>query len=435
MKLGQGRIAARLAEIGQEFGHGLGLELGRIAAALEAMGRPQDHLAPVLHVAGTNGKGSVCAYLRAIGEAGGLRVHVFTSPHLIAPNERIRLAGQLISDDAFLTVLDEVGACGVRLTYFEAITAAAILAFARTPADWIVMEVGLGGRFDATNILDTAISVITPLGLDHQAFLGPDLAAIAMAKAGILRAGHPAVIARQPEAAMAVIESEGAKLGTSLLRAGREWDAYAQNGQLIVQTPDFLHALPAPTLAGPHQFENAGLAVMAALSMRDPRVSPDALARGLAQASWPGRMQALTRGPLVLLAGGAELWLDGGHNPHAALALAATLRAMQARRPAKLGLVVAMLETKDASQFLAPLASLSPDIFPFTVEADQAWHKPQALVRMAQTHGLKANAADSLEQAIFHAAHAGCGRILITGSLHLVGAALVANGNHDLVTA
>ncbi len=435
MKLGQGRIAARLAEIGQEFGHGLGLELGRIAAALEAMGRPQDRLAPVLHVAGTNGKGSVCAFLRAIGEAAGLRVHVFTSPHLITPNERIRLAGHLIEDEAFLAVLDEVGACGVRLTYFEAITAAAILAFARTPADWIVMEVGLGGRFDATNVLDTALSVITPLGLDHQAFLGPDLAAIAMAKAGILRSDRPALIARQPEAAMAVIEAEGARLGTNLLRAGREWDAYAQNGQLIVQTLDALHALPAPALPGPHQFENAGLAVMAALSMRDPRISPDALARGLGQARWPGRMQALTRGPLVLLAGGAELWLDGGHNPHAALALAGALREMQAKRPAKLGLIWAMLEAKDAGQFLAPLAQLSPYVFPIAIETGQAWHAPQALAQIARMHGLKASEAGGLEQAVLHAAQNGCGRILITGSLYLAGAVLAANGSFDLVAA
>lgn len=428
MKLGQGRIAARLAEIGQEFGHGLGLELGRIGSALEALGRPQDRLAPVLHVAGTNGKGSVCAYLRAIGEAAGLAVHVFTSPHLIAPNERIRLAGQLIGDEAFLAVLDEVGACGVRLTYFEAITAAAILAFARTPADWIVMEVGLGGRFDATNILKTALSVITPLGLDHQTFLGPDLAHIAAAKAGVLRPGCPSIIARQPEAAMAVIEAEAADVGARLLRCGSEWDAYPQNGQLIVQTSDSLHELPAPALLGRHQLDNAGLAVMASLAMQDGRITPKALATGLRQARWPGRMQPLTRGPLLARADGAELWLDGGHNPHAALALAQTLRDMQAKRPAKLGLVWAMLQSKQPGEFLAPLLDLGPEIFAIGLDAGQACHAPQMLVDLAFAQGLTAMACASLDDAISQAAHNGCGRILITGSLHFAGEALAANG-------
>lgn len=473
MKLGGGRINARLGEIGQEFGHGLGLELGRVKQALQAMGRPQDRLPPVLHVAGTNGKGSVCAYLRAIGEASGLRVHVFTSPHLILPNERIRLAGRLIDDETFLAALERVHASGVTLTYFEAITAAALHAFAETPADWLVMEVGLGGRFDATNVLDTALSVITPLGLDHQAMLGPGIEQIASAKAGVLRAARPSIIARQPSAAMAVIEAEAAQLGTHLLRCGSEWDAYAQRGQLIVQTAEAVLDLPAPALPGPHQFDNAGLAVMAALAMDEPRVTPQAVAQGLRQVRWPGRLQALTRGPLARLANGAELWLDGGHNAHAAAALAAALLAMQAQRPVPLAhvqqssgrgvvpenalaqskrpladekppssfatgglaLIWAMVENKDATGFLEPFLPLAPRIYAVPLAASQAMHAPQALCALARAHGLEAQTAPSLAEAIALAARHGAKRMVIAGSLYLIGAALAANDSLELIYA
>lgn len=435
MKLGSGRIEARLAQIGQEFGHGLGLELGRIERALQAMGRPQDRLAPVLHVAGTNGKGSVCAYLRAIGEASGLRVHVFTSPHLIIPNERIRIAGTLIDDEAFLDALDRVHASGTRLTYFEAITAAAIAVFAQSPADWVIMEVGLGGRFDATNVLDTALSVITPLGLDHEAMLGPGLAQIASAKAGILRPGRPGIIARQPPAAMAVVEEEAARVGANLLRCGQEWDAFAQRGNLIVQSEEAVLDLPAPALPGPHQFENAGLAVMAALAMRDARITAPSLAEGLRQARWPGRLQALVRGPLAQRANGAELWLDGCHNPHAAAALAGALHAMNASRPAQLALIWAMLQSKDAQGFLEAFLPLSPKIFTIPMPSGQAAANPQALAALAHARGFEAHAAESLEAAVSAASAAGAGRILIVGSLHLVGAALEANLSLELISA
>lgn len=435
MKLGSGRIEARLAQIGQEFGHDLGLELGRIEKALQAMGRPQDRLAPVLHVAGTNGKGSVCAYLRAIGEASGLRVHVFTSPHLIIPNERIRIAGTLIDDETFLDALDRVHASGARLTYFEAITAAAIAVFAQSPADWVIMEVGLGGRFDATNVLDTALSVITPLGLDHEAMLGPGLPQIASAKAGILRSGRPGIIARQPPAAMAVVEEEAARVGADLLRCGQEWDAFAQRGNLIVQTEETVLDLPAPALPGPHQFENAGLAVMAALTMRDARITGPSLAEGLRQARWPGRLQSLTRGPLAQRANGAELWLDGCHNPHAAAALAGALHAMNASRPAQLALIWAMLQSKDAQGFLEAFLPLSPKIFTIRMPSSQAAASPQALAALAHARGLEAQAAEGLEEAVSAAAAAGAGRILIAGSLHLVGAALEANLSLELISA
>lgn len=432
MKLGASRIEARLAQIGQEFGHGFGLELDRIAAALAAMGRPQDRLAPVLHVAGTNGKGSVCAYLRAIGEASGLRVHVFTSPHVIAPNERIRVAGQLIEDDAFIAALDRVALSGVRLTYFEAITAAALDAFSQTPADWVIMEVGLGGRFDATNVLDTALSIITPLGLDHQALLGPSIAHIAYAKAGILRAGGRAVIARQPAPAMAVIQAEAADRGTDLLRCGSEWDAFAHHGRLIVQTGDQALDLPAPALHGAHQFDNAGLAVMAALTMGDARVTPDSIGLGLRHVEWPGRLQPLTRGPLARLAPQAELWLDGGHNPHAAAALAAAMQAMNASRPAPLALIWAMLEGKDAAAFLAPFVPLAPIVLAIPLETGRAAHAPEYLAGLARSRGLAARLPDSLAHAITLASQSGAsqsvaGRILICGSLHLIGAATASD--------
>lgn len=423
-------LQQRLTRIGREFGHGLPLGLERIRAALEALGAPQERLPPVLHVAGTNGKGSVCAFLRASVEAAGLTAHVYTSPHLVRVNERIRVAGRLVEDAALISALDRLEAVGGALTYFEALTAAAFLLFAEHPADLCILEVGLGGRFDATNVVSPAVSVLAPVDFDHQEFLGGTLEAIAGEKAGILKHGRPAVSARQAPAALAVIEREAARLRAPLWRAGVEWDAFGRAGRLLVQVPERLFDLPLPALAGPHQLDNAGLACAALLALGDPRITEAAMGVGMAQARWPARLQPLTRGPLAQAADGAELWLDGGHNPHAARALAMALGALEQRRPARLALVWGMLARKDAAAFLAPLAPMAPQVAaaPISGHGPQPCHSPAYLADVADSLGLQARPAQSLQEAVTTARAQGAERIVIAGSLFLAGEALALSG-------
>ncbi len=435
MFAGADPVSRRLAEIGHEFNHGMALQLDRIAVALEALGDPHRKLPPVFHVAGTNGKGSTCAFLRAIAEAAGLRAHVFASPHLIVPNERVRLNGKLVSDAAFIDAIDRVAATGLTLTYFEAMTAAAFVLFAETPADVLVLEVGLGGRFDATNVIaHPAASVIAPIDYDHTALLGDTLTAIAGEKAGILRKDAAAVIARQPQAAMDVIEANAEAVGARLFRCGTEWDCWRANGRLAVQTEDRFLDLPAPSLVGPHQFDNAGLAVAAMLAWGDARVDDDAFARGVTSATWPARMQRLTHGALfdIAHAGGAELWVDGGHNPHGARALAATLGELHARSPRPVALVCGMLATKDAAGFLEPLV---PHIAALvaTPVASSAGRAPEELAAIANAVGIHATASADLAEAVSKAASATPQppRILICGSLYLAGEALALSGGVD----
>lgn len=430
---GRDPVSQRLAEIGQEFGHGMALKLDRIEAALEALGRPQDRVPPVLHVAGTNGKGSTCAFLRAMTEAAGLRAHVFTSPHLIVPNERVRLAGALASDEAFIAAIDRVAALGMTLPYFEVLTAAALLLFSESPADVLILEVGLGGRFDATNVIaNPAATVIAPIALDHTAILGDTLTLIAGEKAGILKRGAPAVVARQPEEATAVIEARAADVGAVLFRCGVEWDAWRANGRLAVQTQDRFLDLPAPNLAGAHQFDNAALAAATLLAWNGARFDDDALARGVTTVYWPGRMQRLTQGPLadVAHARGAELWLDGGHNPHGALALAATLRDLQARAPRPLVLITGMLTTKDVDGFLAPLAPLTQKLIAVPVTSSAASYDAEPLAAIAARNGIASSTAASLVDAMKNAAAlpGEPPRIVICGSLYLAGDALALSG-------
>ena len=312
------------------------LSLDRILPLLQALGRPQDKLPPVIHVAGTNGKGSTVAFLRAIAEAAGLTAHVLTSPHLVRFVERIRVAGRLIEETALAEILERVEAAnaGRPITFFEITTVAALLAFAETPADLCLIEVGLGGRFDATNVIEhPAVTVITPVDYDHQDFLGSEISRIAWEKAGIIKPGRPVVSAHQQAEAALVIEAEADKLGAPLRMAGLDFDAYGQAGRLIVQIGERLYDLPPPNLVGPHQFGNAGVAVAAALALNDPRITEAALAEGVSHAVWPARMQRLIAGPLAekAAARGADLWLDGGHNPHAARALAEAADGLAAR--------------------------------------------------------------------------------------------------------
>ncbi len=419
-------VSARLAKVGVEFGHGHALALTRIEDALEALGRPQDRLPPVIHVAGTNGKGSVCAYLRAITEAAGLKAHVFTSPHLIRPNERVRVAGALVSDAQFIAALDRVAATGVEVTYFEAITAAAFVMYAETPADLLVLETGLGGRVDATNVLPKpAATIITPIDLDHAHLLGDTLAKIAGEKAGILKPGVPGVIARQQRDAMGVIQANADEVGATLLTCGEEWDCWTAGGRLLVQTEDRLLDLPLPGLAGPHQIENAGLAVRAALLL--DTFSEAAIGQGIANVQWPGRLQPLTRGPLAapVLAAGGELWLDGGHNAHAGRALAAALTQLPPRDTV---LIVGMLGTKDAGGFLSPLAAHATRLIAVPVQASRAARTPEELAGEARAHGFGAIAADNLQSAIAQALQTREPRVLICGSLYLAGEALAQSG-------
>jgi dihydrofolate synthase / folylpolyglutamate synthase len=428
-----GPVAQRLAEIGLEFGHGLAIDLSRITVCLDRLGNPERALAPVIHVAGTNGKGSTCAYLRAIAEAAGLRAHVFTSPHLITPNERVRVAGELISDAACIAALDRVAATGAGVTYFEAITAAALLVFAEIPADLVVLEVGLGGRFDATNVIEApAVSVITPVDLDHQAFLGPTIAAIAHQKSGILKAGRPAVIARQHDEGAAVIAADAGAIGAPLVQCGVDWDAYASNGRLVLQTQDQLYDLSEPGLFGPHQIDNAGLACMAMLTWGDERIDAAALSEGVATARWPGRMQPITAGLLgaAARAAGCEVWLDGAHNPHGARALAGALDQLQRRARKRTVLVCAALKTKDIDGVLRPLRPYADDLIAAPIPGDRLARDPAEVAAAAAALGFTASAKDTLDDALAAAlAQAGPGgRVMICGSLHLAGAVLERAG-------
>lgn len=404
------------------------LSLGRMRLLCAALGDPQDRLPPVIHVAGTNGKGSTVAFIRAIAEAAGLRVHTYTSPHLVRFNERIRLAGRLIDDAALNAILDRVEAAidggGAPATVFESTTAAAFVAMSETPADLALVEVGLGGVLDATNVIERPLlSVIAPVDLDHAEFLGDSLAGIAAEKAGVLKPGARGLIARQPEAAMAVIEAAARAVQAPLTVMGVDFDAWAERGGLSFQDQERFLDLPAPALTGPHQIDNAGLAVAVALKLDLPEA---AIAEGLRSVRWPARMQRLTAGPYseAARAADAELWLDGGHNPHAGAALAATLADRQARAPRPLALIVGMLANKDAGGFFSALSRSGAAVF--TVPFEGAAAEPEALAGVARGHGLGATACASVDEALSRALRLGAGRVVICGSLYLAGAVLGA---------
>ena len=405
------------------------LSLDRMRTLCAALGDPQHRLPPVVHVAGTNGKGSTVALIRAIAEAAGLRVHAYTSPHLVRFNERIRLAGKLIEDAALNAILDRIEAVMAQTdseaTVFESTTAAAFLAMSETPADVAVIEVGLGGVLDATNVIERPLlSVIAPVDYDHAEFLGADLAGIASEKAGVLKAGAPAVIARQRQEAMAAIERRAADVHARLTVLGVDFDAWTERGGMAFQTADLFMDLPAPALAGAHQIDNAALAVAAAIELDLPEA---AIAEGLRTVRWPARLQRLSAGPYgeAARAAEAELWLDGGHNPHAGRALAAFLAERQARAPRPLGLICGMLANKDAGGFFAALKDSHATVF--TVGFDGAAADPASLAAVARGHGLAATPAGSVGEALDLALRLGAGRVAICGSLYLAGEVLGAS--------
>jgi len=428
-----------LARLGTLHPQTIDLSLDRVGRLLDRLGAPQRHLPPVVHVAGTNGKGSTIATLRALAEAEGRRVHVYTSPHLVRFAERIRVAGRLPDDSDLAALLEEVETLndGAPVTFFEITTAAAFLAFARTPADLCLLETGLGGRLDATNLVERpALTVITPIALDHQSYLGDTLEAIAAEKAGILKPGVPCVLARQEPEAEAVIRRRADALGVRLIEAGRDFDAWANGDGLAFRWGDEWTALPAPRLPGAVQIGNAGLALAAArvLGEAPPPVlarHPDPAVQGAAlrAVDWPARLHHLPDGALAgPLPHGWELWLDGGHNPHAARALADHL-AGWADRP--LGLVVGMISTKDAAGVLAPLAPRAQAIRTVAIPGEPLSLGAAPLAAMARAAGCaQSQPAESLEAAIADLARTlpGPARILVCGSLYLAGQVLAANG-------
>ena len=406
------------------------LTTGRVERLLEALGRPQDRMAPVIHVAGTNGKGSTTAYLRAIAEAAGLKVNVLTSPHLVRFVERIRLAGVLMTEQHLEQLIDRVEAAnaGQPISFFEMTTVIAFLAFSETPADLCIIEVGLGGRFDATNIFDApAVSVITPVDYDHLEMLGPELGKIAWEKAGIIKKGRPVVVARQLEEALEMIAKEAEMLDAPMTLIGRDAEAYEAYGRLLIQYDERLLDLPPPSLAGAHQFDNAGLAVCAMLALNDHRIDEDAIAKGVASAVWPARFQQLTRGPLAAkaVARGADIWLDGGHNPHAGRALAETAGRLVAKDPRPLVLIVGMFARKDARGFFEPFNGLASRVLTTTFDSPNAAASDE-LAEAARAVGLNAEVAESIEAALDRAL-AGSGpapHVLICGGLHFAGEVL-----------
>lgn len=410
------------------------LSLDRMHAALALLGDPQLRTPPVVHVAGTNGKGSTVAFLRAMLEADGQRVHAFTSPHLVRMEERYRLAGRLIEPDHLLACAEAVAAIAgqVPLTIFEAGTVAGFLAFSEVPADVLLLEVGLGGRRDATNVIATPrLTAITPVDYDHKEFLGPTIAAIAGEKAGIIKPGVPCVVAPQRDEAIDVIEARAATVGAPLLLNGRDWDCWREpTGGLAFQTGDRFFELPPPSLLGAHQAMNAGTAAMAALMLG---LGPQAIAEGVRRARWPARMQPLVKGPYAepVVAAGGELWLDGGHNPHGAAAAAGFIASLQAKDPRPFILLCGLLANKDSDGFLSAFKRLAPEaVITLPIASSTNGHAPTALAQLAEAAGYRAEAADSVADGIARALAVAPHRprILICGSLYLAGDVL-ADGN------
>jgi dihydrofolate synthase / folylpolyglutamate synthase len=406
------------------------LSLDRIARLLAALDSPQDRLPPVIHVAGTNGKGSTVATLRACLETAGCRVHVFTSPHLVRFNERIRLAGALIEDDLLAELIEECERvnAGAPITFFEVATTAAFLAFARTPADVALLEVGLGGRMDTTNVVrHPAVTAITPVSLDHQAFLGNTIALIAGEKAGILKPGVPAVIGPQEPEAEAVIEACAIAVGAPLYRWQKEFSCASSSAGMRYDGERWHLDLPPPSLLGAHQIVNAGAALACLEQLRGFTISPAALANGMRHIDWPARLQRLNRGPLVaMLPPGWEIWLDGGHNPAAGEVLGAVASDWRDR---PLDLVVGMLNTKDAAGFLAPLAPFARSLGAVTIPGEENPLPAAAIAAAARSVGIAAQECASVAAALRAIiATATPGRVLICGSLHLAGVVLGENG-------
>lgn len=415
------------------------LSLGRTQWLLSELGRPDLRLPSVIHVAGTNGKGSAIAFLRAMLEAAGQRVHVYTSPHLIRFNERIRLGapgGGKLVDDGRLTEALEIceRANGARpITFFEITTAAAFVLFAETPADWLLLETGLGGRFDATNVVESPkATIITSVSLDHTEFLGETVEKIAYEKAGIFKRGVPAVVGFQTDAARQVLMREASKTGAPLIVGGENFHIREENGRLVYEDDRDLLDLPLPRLPGRHQHLNAAAAI-AALRAVLPDFDVAALEAGLSRAEWPARLQRLASGRIVDLApAGAEVWLDGGHNEDGGRVLAEAMAEFEEKAPRPLFLICGAQSTKDVRALLKHFAGLAREVIAVPVEGEHKSWAPQDVAAIARAEGIAAAPAANVEDALAlvrSRAESLPPRVLIAGSLYLAAAALAANGS------
>ena len=401
------------------------LSTAPVRRVLEALGRPQDRLPPVIHVAGTNGKGSTTAFMRAIAEAHGLKVHVDTSPHLIRVNERIRIAGELISDEALKDYLERVleANAGEPLSFFEGMTCVAYLAFSEVPADLTFIEVGLGGRFDSTNVFDqVAVSVITPIDFDHKDFLGPHICQIAWEKAGIIKPASPAVSAKQTSEVARTLRAEAKYRGTDIRFVDELAEVSGGSEKGSIHIDGLVLDELTLGLVGPHQVHNAALAISALSAAGVFALEEGAVREGLRDVSWPARLQVLSDGPLTRLLPGKRVLLDGGHNPHAAMALA---KALKDRGP--LPLVMAMLKTKDVSEYLREIGPIAGQIVAVPMPASKNGHNPEHLASAARKLGLKASVAPDLATALTQLAGEPGDHVMICGSLYLAGDVLALN--------
>jgi dihydrofolate synthase/folylpolyglutamate synthase len=435
--MSQPQVDAILARLLMLHPKRIDLSLDRVRNVLEALGHPEQRLPPVIHVAGTNGKGSTIAFMRAMLEAADARVHVYTSPNLVRMNERFRLGrqggGVLVSDADLMAALETVERANgnAPITVFEIETAAAFLLFAEHPADALLLEVGLGGRLDATNVVPHPLaSVITPVSMDHMDFLGDTLEKIAGEKAAILRPGTPGVIGRQTEGPLSVIMQRAEETGAPLHISGQDWMASEERGRLVFQDENGLLDLPAPRLFGRHQIDNAGTAI-AALRAAGFKLPPTAYEQGLVKADWPARMQRLTAGDLLGVAPpGSEVWLDGGHNPDGGRIIAAALADLEERVSRPLVLIVGMLASKDPEGFLRNFTGLARRLIAVPI-AQEKGLPAETIAQSARDIGIAADAAASVPAALARAALLDLDpppRVLITGSLYLAGEVLAANG-------
>ncbi|MGD1881430.1 MAG: bifunctional folylpolyglutamate synthase/dihydrofolate synthase [Paracoccaceae bacterium] len=403
------------------------LTLDRVWRLLDLLGNPQNDLPPVIHIAGTNGKGSTQAMIRSGLEAAGRKVHAYTSPHLTRFHERIRLAGELIEEDALTAVLDECYQANgdSPITYFEITTCAALLAFARAQADYTLLEVGLGGRLDATNVIEKPVlTIITPVSMDHEAFLGNTLGKIAFEKAGIIKRQVPMIVGPQEDVALDVIENTAHSRGAPILAYGQHWHAGPERDGMVYQDDHGLLDLPRPVLSGDHQIQNAGMALAALRRLGFGEVAAEA---AVAKAEWPARMQSLKRGPLIDLAPKAEFLLDGGHNPAAGKAIAKTLSRMP-QRPTMM--ICGMLNTKDVSGYLEPLLAQITKLYAVSIPGEKNTLPAEDTAAAAQSVGFEAEVAGNVHRAVNEIVKQNqTSRILICGSLYLAGKILLKHGS------
>ncbi|MGI9570860.1 MAG: bifunctional folylpolyglutamate synthase/dihydrofolate synthase, partial [Desulfobulbia bacterium] len=417
------------------------LSLDRVYRLAELLGHPETALPEVVHVAGTNGKGSVIAFLEAMLRAEGNKVHVFNSPHLLKFHERIRLDGsqgsQPISEENLIEVLQRAHAAnaGLPITFFEITTLAAFLAFSENPAEYLLLETGLGGRLDATNIVtNPKLTIITPVSIDHTSFLGNSILQIAAEKAGILKQGIPCVLSPQNIEAYDVIASKAEQLSCRLIAAGRDWDVYEQAGRLIYQEENSLQDLPLPRLVGRHQLENAGTAISAFKYLSKSPTSDHSIEQGLLLAKWPGRLELLELGALhKLVCPGTEIWVDGGHNPAAGQVIARSLAELEDRAPKPLQLIVGMMNNKNVSEFVEGFDGLAEFVATIPITGTENSHPAQTIAEISSNAGLNSRAFGSLEEALkaCNCQNSGPVRILICGSLYLAGGALRLHGENN----